>query len=63
MRTEWQNGTLILADSSVERNQESTDVDGFLPSAPIKWVSPKAFWRILLSFWGLSIRRSECPVS
>lgn len=38
MRTEWQEGSMVLAASPVERNQESTKRGWILPSAPIKWV-------------------------
>lgn len=38
MRTQWQEESLVLAASPVERNQESTKRGRILPSAPIKWV-------------------------
>lgn len=38
MRTKWQEESLVLAASPVERNPESTKRGRILPSAPIKWV-------------------------
>lgn len=64
MRTEWQEGSLVLAASPVERNQESTKCGWILPSALRKWVFSWGFLGdivILLGFVNQEVRVTQCP--